>query len=242
MEESYALMWELETGSVVNIAGTLFPVLGIVRPGVRPVRADIYMNWPDAEQVINKRLTTPINEQTNLFLVESAGLHNHEAAMKKVEQLMPSGLINTFSCYMPAAEVMGLSGKALRLVMILVVIIMMMFAANSAWASVLERRRDIAILKALGWKNGSITKQIIAESLILTAAGCVPGIIVGYGAAMYLAPAISAAGQIVLLTATSIRLGAIILALFVVCGILASLIPAASAARTSPAELLRDNQ
>lgn len=242
VEENYALMWELETGSVVNIAGTLFPVLGIVRPGVRPVRADVYMNWPDAEQVVNKRLSEPLNEQTNLFLVRSAGLQNHEAAMEKVEKLMPSGLINTFSCYMPVAEVMGLGGKALRLVMILVLIIVMMFAANSAWASVLERRRDIAILKALGWKNSNIIKQIIAESLILATVGCVPGIIAGYAAALYLVPVISSAEQFAPLTATSIGFVALTLVLFAICGVLASLIPAVSAARTSPAELLRDNQ
>ncbi|EKD83527.1 MAG: hypothetical protein ACD_39C00618G0003, partial [uncultured bacterium] len=191
VEETYALMWNLKVGSVVNIADTLFPVIGVVRPGVRPVRADILMNWADAEAAINKRLATPLQQQANLFLVESAGLHNHELAMKKVEQLMPDGMINTFNCSGPAIEVMGISAKTLRLLTIIVFCIVLVFAANSQWASVVERQRDIAILRALGWKNGSILLQVVVEALLLAAIGTVTGIFFGYAVARFFHPAIS---------------------------------------------------
>lgn len=241
VEESYAAFWHLEVGSVVNIAGTLFPVIGIVRHGVRPVRADLYMNWADAEEVINKRLTEPLNQQANIFLVESDGIYNHEIAMEKVEQLFPSGLINTFPCVLPGVLVMGMSEKALSLVLTFVFIIVLLFAANSAWASVIERRRDIAVLKALGWKNSVILRQIMIESLILALMGSSIGLVAGKIASVYIAPAISSVIEISMFSTASMVIAALIMVLFAVCAIIASALPAIKANRMNPADLLRDS-
>ena len=242
VEETYALMWNLKVGSVVNIADTLFPVIGIVRPGVRPVRADVYMNWVDAEAVINKRLNAPLQQQANLFLVESAGLQNHEAAMKKVEQLMPAGMINAFNCSIPASEVMGMSTETLKLITVIVFIIVLFYAGNSQWASIIERQRDIAILKALGWKNSSILQQIIAESVILAIIGAVTGIMAGYALAYMLFPVISTT-----MTASSVLVidwVTIVFTLiaFSLAGLLSGILPALRVALTDPAQMIRSSQ
>jgi len=241
VEETYALMWNLKVGSVVNVADTLFPVIGIVRPGVRPVRADVFMNWPDAEAMINQRLSAPLQQQANLFLVESAGLHNHETAMKKVEKLMPDGMINTFNCSVPAIEVMGISSKTLRLITLVVLVIILIYAANSQWASVVERHRDIAILRALGWKTSSILQQIVIEALLLAVTGTMIGMVTGYVIAYLALPAISptlAAGGALAFDWATLAFN---LAAFSSAGLLAGALPVFQIVSADPAMVIRNS-
>lgn len=239
VDASYALMWNLKVGSVVNIADTLYPVIGIVRPGVRPVRADIYMNWPDAEEAINKRLTAPLQNEANIFLVESAGLQHHSTAVRKVESLMVGGIISAFNCSVPGIEVMGISANAIKLVVGIVFILVLLFAANSQWATITERRHDIAILKAIGWKNLNIFRQLIAESFIQAVIGCLTGFLGGYALFLWFAQRLSPDGNIVLGTAYLSMLVLINFAAFAVIGIIAGVAPALLAVKTSPAEVLR---
>ena len=241
VDEKYALMWELSVGSVVKVADRLFPVIGIVRPGARPVRADIYMNWPDAEAMINKRVSPQLNNQANLFLVQSAGIQSHDQAMKKVEKLMPSGLINTTNCSVPAIEVMGLSENSLWAVMIVAFIVVLLFAANSSWVSVLERQRDLAIVKALGWKNSVVLQQIFIEALLLALVGCILGLVAGYLAADTIARIADIAIGLTAISSEVMALAGLILLLFALASIVASLFPALRAIKLSPAELLRNS-
>ena len=60
LEESFAVSRSLPVGSPITIAGDEFTVAGIVAPGIRPGKADIYMTFEDAQLVINKRLIIPI--------------------------------------------------------------------------------------------------------------------------------------------------------------------------------------
>ena len=188
IDESYALMWNLKVGSVVNIADTLYPVIGIVRPGVRPIRADIYMNWPDAEEAINKRLTKPLNNEANIFLVETKGVDVHASVIEKTEKLMQNGIVSTFNCSLPGIEVLGISKNTIKIVVSIVFILVLLFAANSQWIAVLERAPDIAILKAIGWKDSTIFHQILIESLILALLGAFVGSVGGYVSFLLLAP------------------------------------------------------
>lgn len=240
VDESYALMWNLKVGSVVNVADTLYPVIGIVRPGVRPVRADIYMNWPDAEEAINKRLNSPIHHEANIFLVESKGLAYHATAVKKVEGLLDGGIVSAFNCSVPGVEVMGISVQAIKLIVSIVFVMVLLFAANSQWASVFERQRDLAILKAIGWKNESVFKQIVAESFIQAFIGSTIGSIVGFVVFKFLSRGLgdfsSSGGSSINFVPITI-----LLASFLGIGILAGLLPAIRAVKTRPSEVLRNN-
>ncbi|HIC93568.1 MAG TPA: ABC transporter permease [Anaerolineae bacterium] len=49
--------------------------------------------------------------------------------------------------------------------------------------SVLERTREIGVLRALGWRRSCVLGMILGESLALGAAGGVCGILIGVGLA-----------------------------------------------------------
>jgi putative ABC transport system permease protein len=70
--------------------------------------------------------------------------------------------------------------KMIKVLSILVVIGVAILVMRTAVASIGERTREIGIMKALGWRNGDISKLMMMEMAVQTTIGGILGIIVGY--------------------------------------------------------------
>jgi len=240
VDKSYADMWNLKVGSVVNIGDTLFPIIGIAGSHARTARADVYMNWPDAEAAISRRLNRPLNNEANLFLIEATGAETVAVAMQKVQALVEQGITNSVVCSIPVVKFMGLSQNSVCAVMMIVAVLAMLFAGNAQWSAASERAHEVAVLKAIGWRDRSIFAQFIVESMLVSLAGGMLGAGAGYAMfrtiARVMGARIDAAYQVVDVPAT------LVLLIFAtaLAGIIAGLVPAVRAAATRPAEVLRD--
>ncbi len=104
---------------------------------------------------------------------------------------------------------------------------------NIMLANVTERVREIGIRRSLGASREDITRQFLAEALLLTIVGGVAGIVLGFGLALGIS--IYAGWP----TAVSLRAIAAALVLAAATGIGFGLYPAIQAARSSPVEALR---
>ena len=104
---------------------------------------------------------------------------------------------------------------------------------NIMLANVSERVREIGIRRSLGASREDITRQFLAEALMLTVVGGVAGIVLGFALALGIS---SYAGWP---TAVSVRAIASALVLAAATGIGFGLYPAVQAARSSPVEALR---
>jgi putative ABC transport system permease protein len=104
---------------------------------------------------------------------------------------------------------------------------------NIMLANVTERVREIGIRRSLGASREDITRQFLAEALLLTVVGGVAGIALGFALALGIS---SYAGWP---TAVSLRAMAAALILAAATGIGFGLYPAMQAARSSPVEALR---
>lgn len=105
--------------------------------------------------------------------------------------------------------------------------------ANVMVISVLERRNEIGLRRALGATRRHVAVQFMAEALLLTLGGGATGILIG--AAISYAVATQRGWQ-VLIPASAVWMG---MAAAVVIGVLAGLYPAFRAARLSPTDALR---
>lgn len=241
VEEAYAKAHRMQLGQKLSVAGTSFPVVGIVNSGIRPAKADVYMPLGEAERLVNSRIRgEPVQGRFNVLLVEALSSDVQQDAMRQVKRLNPELVISTYACYRPAAQVLGMNASAIRLLIVLVACGVVLFAAHSQFASVLERRRDIGVLKAVGWSGREVLALVLAESVIqgllgglLGAAAALLGLI--FSGAAFPAGAAEATAPMGIIAAA---LGAGVL-LALGGGVLAGIAPALLAARVNPAEAIR---
>ncbi|HEY1667385.1 MAG TPA: ABC transporter permease, partial [Trebonia sp.] len=104
--------------------------------------------------------------------------------------------------------------------------------ANIMIISVLERRQEIGLRRALGATRGQIRVQFLAEAVMLSLAGGACGVIVGAAAVTAYA---RTHGEAVVIPLDAWAGG---LAAAVIIGALAGLLPAVRAARLSPTQAL----
>jgi putative ABC transport system permease protein len=102
--------------------------------------------------------------------------------------------------------------------------------ANTMVISVLERRAEVGLRRALGATRGQIRLQFLAESLLLCALGCAGGVLLGSAATGLYA---YSRGWPTVVPAPALAAG---LGLTLAVGALAGLYPAVRASRLAPAE------
>jgi putative ABC transport system permease protein len=101
--------------------------------------------------------------------------------------------------------------------------------ANTLALSVLERTREIGLLRAVGMLRRQVREMVLAESAMVAIFGAVLGVAIG--TAFGLAIALAMPPSVVTATAIPVGTIALIVGIAALCGLLAGLIPARRAAR-----------
>jgi putative ABC transport system permease protein len=108
---------------------------------------------------------------------------------------------------------------------------------NTMSMAVLERTREIGLLRAVGWRRRRVLGLLLWESVVLTAAGGVLGIVFGLAGLRALAQVPTM--RLIAIAHLTAELYLEALALAIGVGIVGGLLPAYRAARISPVEALR---
>ena len=135
-------------------------------------------------------------------------------------------------------NVLGIADDVLRMILAIVAIVVLLYVFISMYGATLERRREIATMRALGAKRGTILAIVLLESGLLSVIGAAAGILVGHGVAYAGARLLAARGGLVTNPFVVGTLQPAVFASAVVLGVLAALIPAVLAYRTEVAENL----
>ena len=101
--------------------------------------------------------------------------------------------------------------------------------ANTLALSVLERTREIGLLRAVGMLRRQVREMVLAESAMVAIFGAVLGVAIG--TAFGLAIAVAMPPSVVTTTAIPFGTIAVIVAIAALCGLVAGLLPARRAAR-----------
>jgi putative ABC transport system permease protein len=240
LEQAYAKLTGRKIGDVIEIAGKSFSVVGIVNPGIRPAKADIYMLYDDARGVVARRMgELAVPNPINMILVEVKSSAIQDQVIRSVKSMWVDLVISSYACYKPAAKSMAIHRIAALSLIVVVAVSTVLLSMKSQLASFVEQRHDIGILKAVGWTDGIIAGQLLAESVFQAAAGGILGVLAGAVVTVMLpnvqgyAPGLSANISISpLVLAVSFFLG-------LAGGIVAAIFPAWVAARQCPSKLLR---
>jgi ABC-type antimicrobial peptide transport system permease subunit len=186
---SYAAKHSLEVGSKLNLNGTSFTVVGLVSPPLGGQSADVYLPL--------KQLQTLASEKNlaNVILVHAKSSSDVAKVKQEIQAALPQAQVasskevaDTISgSLVDASNLSHDLGLALSIIAAAAAFLL---AALLALSSVGKRVRELGTLKALGWTQRMVVRQIAGESL---ATGILGGI-VGIGLGVVVALAIDAFG------------------------------------------------
>jgi putative ABC transport system permease protein len=216
------------------IGGSWFTVVGIMKPAILDPNLDttVFIGLPVAEHLfqaqdspseIYVRANQDHVPQVSNLLAPTADPQNADG----VEVSRPSNVLEARAAAKGQFTTLLLGLGAVALLVGAIGI------ANIMVISVLERRSEIGLRRALGATRRHITIQFLAESALLAALGGIAGLLLGAVATLVYALARSQPWVIPVYALIAAPLAGFLI------GALAGLYPASKAARLSPTEALR---
>ncbi|RPI08004.1 MAG: ABC transporter permease [Acidobacteriales bacterium] len=174
VDDFYATQNKLKVGSTVNLMNRDWHVSGIVEPG-KLARLVIPRNT-----LQNLAGATGKLSQIYLKLDSPANTNQVIAALKEKLPDYKMYSIEELTSLYSVSNVPGLSAF-IGVIIGLSIVVGFLVVFLSMYTAVLERTREVGILKALGASPGYVLDIIFRETLLLAVAGSVIGILMTYG-------------------------------------------------------------
>ncbi len=257
LEKHYAKFHKIRQGDTITVGGGEFKVVGVleIKEGAQIAAANIYLPlaaaralWgknPQAVNLIFLRLKDP----SLLSQVRSRiSAHFKDVSVSSSDSFLElmGGVSMISTRFSLTASLVALAGAVLLIM-------------KTMLSNLTERSREIGILKALGWTQGQIQKQLLGETFVQAMAGGILGLLMGYLISYFLGlfsisiplpwglnPLPALARQTALATRTvrlpvsvSFELAAISMALALVVGCVSGYLLSRRTARMKPADILR---
>ncbi|MGX1880898.1 ABC transporter permease [Streptomyces sp. NPDC055287] len=189
VDSAYAKEKKLGTGKTVTVSGTKYKIIGLATADSGDAAANVYVPLQQAQTLADVK-----NKVTTVY-VRAADSQRIDGVKTAVQKNIPgttvttsADLASTVSGSLSTASDLATSvGKWLSIVVLAAAFLVAGLLTSSA---VSRRVQEFGTLKALGWKSGRVTRQVVGEALANGLLGGALGIAVGVGGA-YLVTAIS---------------------------------------------------
>ena len=237
---------KIRIGSKLNIQGKDFTVIGILEKSSSfQINSVILMTEKDMKNILN------IGDEYDMILVQVNDKNQAENIAQDITTKMRKDRKEKigeedFSVQTPLQAIQSVNTilNIINLIVTSIAGISLLVGAigitNTMYTSVLERTREIGIMKAIGAKNKDILLIFLIEAGLLGLVGGVIGALIGLGFAFLVSTIANAAlGDTILNVQISypLLIGAISFSLIV--GIVAGVLPAIQASKLKPTEALR---
>ena len=176
--QTYASREGLKVGSTVDLNGTSFTVVGLVRAPLGGQTADVYVPLAQLQKLSSQK------GQVNVVLVRADSGNDVASVQQNIENQYPSAQVASArdvadrisGSLVDASNLSHRLGVALA---VLAALTAFLIALLLTLSSVGKRVREIGTLKALGWKQRVVVRQILGESLAQGLAGGLIGVVLG---------------------------------------------------------------
>ncbi len=229
--KTFADKYFLETGDFWEIEEVDFEIVGVMEyTGISDVDGGVIADFDDLRDVMDTDTYQAIYVVPDDIKDTEILADNIEDASERLDALTSAELasqteelvgqirIFTFAIGAIAALVGGLG------------------VMNTMIMAVMERRREIGVMKAIGATNGMVLRQILTESALISLIGGIGGIILGI-IGSFVVGGIFGGGQITAVVTPTLALTGLGFALIL--GIVGGFYPARKASRVDPVEALR---
>jgi len=220
-----------------EMAAYLLTVVGILRPTQSADDRAIFFSLASfwgmnevARQMEVKPLTAVLIRPKRMSDLPS--LHREFNVAAETQAVFPSAVLLTIFNLLSLAE------EVLAMILGIVAIVVLLYLFVSMYSATLERKREIATMRALGARRVTILGIVLLESCAITAIGGIVGLLGGHGAAYLGAHVLAARGGLVTQPFLVSALQPVVFGSVILLGTLAGLLPAVLAYRTEVAENL----
>ena len=180
---AYAKRKSLKLDSTLDLNGTRFKIIGLVSPPLSGQTADVYIPLAQLQKLASQ------NGLANVVLVRATSSSDVANVQKEIEQALGSGA-QVASAKQVAASINGSLVDAANLshdlglvLAIIAAVAAFLVAALLTLSSIGKRVREIGTLKALGWSQRLVVRQVLGECLATGVAGGLVGVVLGVLAA-----------------------------------------------------------
>lgn len=175
---TYGARQSLEVGSTLNLNGTRFEVVGLVEPPLGGQSADVYLPLAQLQKLsgqkglVNVVLVRAKDSSSVAAAEESISASYSQAQVASSQQVAD----RVSGSLVDAANLSHDLGLALSIIAAAAAFLL---AALLALASVGKRVRELGTLKALGWTQWKVVRQVAGESLAQGILGGIAGVALG---------------------------------------------------------------
>ncbi|MFF2521837.1 ABC transporter permease [Streptomyces liangshanensis] len=189
VDSAYAKKNNLSVGKTLTVSGTKYDIIGVATADSGDAAANAYLPLKQAQTLSDSK------DKITTVYVKASDSQQISAVKSTIQKNIPgttvttsADLADTVSGSLSTASDLATSvGKWLSIAVLIAAFLVAGLLTSSA---VSRRVREFGTLKALGWKSGRVTRQVIGEALVNGLLGGVLGIALGVGGA-YLVTAIS---------------------------------------------------
>jgi ABC-type antimicrobial peptide transport system permease subunit len=180
LDSAYATTAELAVGDSITVGGQAFEIVGLVSSGSADAEtpADVYLPLDVAQTLSGNdgKLSTIYVQATDASQVSTLAADLQTAlpdATVSTQEDLASSVSGSLST---AAGLVGNLGTWLSAIVLAAAFVLAILFTISG---VGRRTREFGTLKAIGWSNGRIVRQVAGESLVQGLLGGVAGIALG---------------------------------------------------------------
>ncbi|WP_030378910.1 MULTISPECIES: ABC transporter permease [unclassified Streptomyces] len=177
-DTSYAKKKKLTLGDTVTIKSVKFKVIGIATPDSGDAGANLYIPLKQAQALSDSK-----NKVTTIYVkaTDSQKIDSVKSAIQKnisgTTVTTSADLADTVSGSLSTASDLATSvGKWLSIAVLVAAFLVAGLLTSSA---VSRRVREFGTLKALGWRSGRVTRQVVGEAMVNGLVGGALGIALG---------------------------------------------------------------
>ena len=225
---------ELEPGGTFRLFDELYVVSGVFRSPSTWENGSMILPLADLQMLTDRMGSVTY---INVVLDQSVSSEAAQSAINRIEKLDPRLLALATEDFVETDTRMQLAGAMAFMTSAVALVIGAISTLNTMLTSVLERTKEIGILRAIGWPARRIVSMILLESCGLALAASILGMLVAYVLTWLLSQAPAAKGILTPAIDGAVLAQGVVLA--VVIGLIGAILPAYRAARMLPTEAFR---
>jgi len=218
-------------GDTVEVGGSRFREVGIYESGATWEEMGGVISLRDAQSYMGRP------RKVTMYMVKVDDPSRAPGIVERINAELPDAHANLSGDFVEQMPDMQAMDAMMGAISFLAIAVGGIGVLNTMLMSVLERTREIGVLRALGWRRRRVLGMIINESLLLGLIGGVVGILVAFGLT-FLFSLIPMFGSM-LSAQWDLIIFARALTVALLLGVLGGLYPAYRATRLQPVEALR---